>query len=215
MSILETIASVNAAVAELPSAPPLDEPSPEEYWRSLAVAKASEAAANAALDRLMKEATAPRSEMVYVNGPASVQAARAAAVGAAPAASPAPRPATTPTTKLMTDEEFYHMYPSLAPDYVAKSRSAALARSFQDPDDGPLQPVLYGGASPSLTRLLRSRGQEPLNPPEGSYYLPPSAARARRVPRPIEEVDTYTGAASASMRHMLASRGQRPTDDFR
>jgi hypothetical protein len=161
--------------------------------REIELARASEAAATATLRRIAMEAASP------------VWPIPDAAPKRAP---PAPAPPAVVASPRM---------PRSAPA-VEPMSSAALVRSFQNQGIADTwQPVLYGRASPSLTRLLRSRGQTPLNPPEGSYYLPPSAAWARRVARPLEEeeADTYTGKASASMRHMLAMRGQRPADDFR
>jgi hypothetical protein len=47
------------------------EQTPEEFWHSLAVAKASEAAAQASLERLMKEG--PRGHRVVIRGPAQAR----------------------------------------------------------------------------------------------------------------------------------------------
>jgi hypothetical protein len=204
--------------ASLPPSPPLDEPTAEEYWRGLAIAKASEAAAAASLDRLMKEATAPRSEWPFVNGPVAVQAQRAAAVGApapilpAPVPQPVPRAAPLPVV----------MPKAAAPGrYVSNEEVERQRREYfqRRDDEDALRPRVLGQCSPTLRKRLAAQGQTPLEPEPGSYYLPPSVrhqvplsdAADAEGPTRLDRPHLYHGA-SPSLRRLLKSRGQEPLE---
>ena len=175
----------------------------EDFERGLALAAASERAAQAMLERVMAEAVTPPDVLQAIERRARAPVARTAPARAAPVA---------PARRQMSDEELSAMTQAFWENEAQSGMSRPVSGSTAD---GTMRPVLYGGASPSLARLLRSRGQEPLTPVPGSYYLPPSAANASLAAPEPPETDGYTGLASPSLRRMLASRGQRPADDLR
>jgi hypothetical protein len=166
--MLETLLRGAALVDITPATPastPVIEHDPEEWRRGLALAKASEEAARASLDRIMREAAAPKAKWAALNAaPPAPPVARSAPVTPA-ASAPAPPSSLSPLPRVATPAPVpLREAPVMTPqqfDQLMRAHREALA-------DEPIRPVLHGRASPSLTRLLRSRGQETLSANGGS-----------------------------------------------
>ena len=179
----------------------------EHYFRDIELARLSEEAAKATLARVCAEAASPRSVLDVIDG--RVPPRRAAAAAPVAAQAPTARAPAAPTSAKLTDAQLQAMADAFWAEEAQSGRQKVTAPA------NDFRPRLYGQASPSLARLIRSRGGEPLSPPAGSYYLPPSAANAIHATPEAQPADGYTGAASRTMRALLASRGQRPADDLR
>jgi hypothetical protein len=173
-----------------------------EWLRELEIDRAKEAAAKTELQRVCREAASPvwplpEDRIAY----------------AAPRAAPAPvaRVSAAPVTAKPTTAQLQAREDA----FWAAEVQAGRAGKRASVEATTVQPILHGGPSPSLAKLIRSQGQEPLMPPEGSYYLPRSAAGARRVgSADREQADAAfvpgQGICSPTLRRLLEGKGMRP-----